>query len=101
MDWQELAQRIYALRPCDQTEVGIRSFALGAVYAAAMASKHGYPRQRVDYPAQFDSEVDAVASRMASGELPDDGLWLAGYYLNDAIFRIDVALNVSRAIGQG
>lgn len=61
---------------------------LGAVYSLIFAVANGY----VDRPTALDkSSIDSVITRandLASGHVRTDGKWIAGFYFNNALFRL-------------
>jgi hypothetical protein len=58
---------------------------LGAVYALIRA-KHEAFRDRPGRPIAI-KPVAPRAARIAAGDLKTDGLWIAGFYFNNALFR--------------
>ncbi len=58
---------------------------LGAVYALIRAKQEGF-RDRPGRPIAI-RPVAQRAARIAAGNLKTDGLWIAGFYFNNALFR--------------
>jgi hypothetical protein len=58
---------------------------LGAVYALIRAKQEGF-RDRPGRPIAI-KPVAQRATRIANGNLKTDGLWIAGFYFNNALFR--------------
>jgi hypothetical protein len=58
---------------------------LGAVYALIRATQEGF-RDRPGRPIAI-KPVAQRAARIAAGHLKRDGLWIAGFYFNNALFR--------------
>ena len=58
---------------------------LGAVYALIRAKQEGF-RDRPGRPIAI-KPVAQRAAKIAAGNLKTDGLWIAGFYFNNALFR--------------
>lgn len=58
---------------------------LGAVYALIRAKQQGF-RDRPGRPNAI-KPVQQRAAKIAKGDLKTDGLWIAGFYFNNALFR--------------
>jgi len=58
---------------------------LGAVYALIRAKQTGF-RDRPGRPIAINP-VRQRAAKIATGSLKTDGLWIAGFYFNNALFR--------------
>jgi hypothetical protein len=58
---------------------------LGAVYALIIAKRKNF-QDRPDRPINI-KPVAQRADRMAAGNVKTDGLWIAGFYFNNALFR--------------
>jgi hypothetical protein len=58
---------------------------LGAVYALIRSKQEGF-RDRPGRPIAI-RPVAQRAARIAAGNLKTDGLWIAGFYFNNALFR--------------
>lgn len=60
---------------------------LGAVYSLMLAKHYDYSER----PKGSPPEIQAVINRakdMAAGKVRTDGKWTAGFYLNNALFRV-------------
>lgn len=86
-----LATRISSLSPRNQDEGVLRNFTFGAIYAVGKATTLEYPSQMKDRRKwrAISNEITYLGTAMAKGKLPEKGNWLTGFYLNDAVFRID------------
>lgn len=58
---------------------------LGAVYALLQAKQHGFTNRTS--PIQI-SAVEKRAQKIAEGKIRLSGKWIAGFYFNNALFRI-------------
>jgi hypothetical protein len=58
---------------------------LGAVYALIQAKRHGFSDRTG--PIEI-AAVEKRAQRIAAGRVRTDGKWVAGFYFNNALFRI-------------
>jgi hypothetical protein len=58
---------------------------LGAVYALVLAKHHQF-QDRPDRPVLI-TPIAQRAARIAAGIVRTDGLWVAGFYFNNALFR--------------
>jgi hypothetical protein len=58
---------------------------LGAIYALIRAKKKNF-QDRPDRPIKI-KPVAQRAARIAAGDVKTDGLWIAGFYFNNALFR--------------
>jgi hypothetical protein len=58
---------------------------LGAVYALIIAKRKNF-QDRPDRPINI-KPVAQRAARIAAGNVKTDGLWIAGFYFNNALFR--------------
>lgn len=86
---EDISERIAQLNPSNASELALLGYILGAVYSlrkVIQISKSDYIDEHVN--SEFGNTVRDVALRMAKEEEvhPD---WLAGYYFNSAIHRID------------
>lgn len=59
---------------------------LGAVYALIIAKRKNF-QDRPDRPINI-KPVAQRAARIAAGNVKTDGLWIAGFYFNNALFRM-------------
>ena len=87
----------------DPRHSSLYNFALGAIYSLARAEQLGYPRQS-QKPGRVwrrMEEAKEMALRMLGEDRPpEQGEWLAGFYFNDAIFRLDLAFeHILRYVG--
>ena len=58
---------------------------LGAIYALTCAKKKHF-QDRPGHPIKI-KPVAQRAARIAAGDVKTDGLWIAGFYFNNALFR--------------
>src|SRR5690348_1933311 len=89
-----IAGRLAHLSPRSGQQSTPLNFAVGALWALAEAHKLGYPSLRVTQSRGMRMWGKAKGICLAmnrGGDLPTHGEWLAGYYFNDGIIRIDVA----------
>jgi hypothetical protein len=85
----ELAGRLAELRTVESEDLGLISVAVGAVYAVKAAAKSGYSGRSSHRTQQ--GHVRKVAEALARGETPQTDVYLAGYYFNDSLLRLDIA----------
>jgi len=85
----ELANRLAALSPRNAEDVGFMSVTVGAIYALRSALWSGY----VGRPSHqtLRGHVDKAAAALARSVRPATKTYLAGYYFNDALLRLDIA----------
>lgn len=87
----------------DPLQSSLYNFALGAIYSLARAEQLGYPRQsqEPDWVWRRMEEAKGLVLRMlVDGQPPEQGEWLAGFYFNDAIVRLDLAFeHILRYVG--
>ena len=89
---RKLAGRLSALSPRNDQQLGIVAFTFGVIYSAAKAVELQYPKTRREEAAHA-KEVTALAAQFAErGELPEVGRWLGGYFFNNTVLRLDIAL---------
>ena len=69
--------------------MGLISVAVGVIYAITSAVKLGYSGQRSRRTQQV--HVRKAAEALARGETPETSVYLAGYYFNDSLLRLDIA----------
>src|SRR5262245_25396983 len=86
------AGRLCSLRPSSDGQVSVLTFAAGALYSSAQAVSLTHIQRVPDQSHWQDRyvQVSVQLERMASGALPETDQWLAGVYMNNALFRIDV-----------
>lgn len=87
----------------DPRQSSLYNLALGAIYSLARAEQLGYPRQSPE-PGRVWRRLDEVREMilrmLVEDRPPQQGEWLAGFYFNDAILRLDLAFeHVLRYIG--
>jgi hypothetical protein len=82
-----LANRMRTLRRENDQERGIYSFTLAALYAVSKALDLGVSRRRTS---RLPDE-EPILAQLEEGRVPCSGNWLAGYYYNDALLRVDIA----------
>ncbi|NGZ04283.1 MAG: hypothetical protein CV090_14680 [Nitrospira sp. WS238] len=87
----------------DPRQSSLYNFALGAVYSLARAEQLGYPRQSQE-PGRVWRRIEEtkglVLRMLVDGQPPEQGEWLAGFYFNDAIVRLDLAFeHILRYVG--
>jgi hypothetical protein len=98
-DIDKTAAKAAQLTASNIAEKALVSFLVGAIYAVRRASKWPFFNQNLDQSTFADKWYDdarKLAVRMSKGyRLPCRGNWLAGYFLNDVMFRIDVGFERS------
>lgn len=87
----------------DPWQSSLYNFALGAIYSLARAEQLGYPRQSQE-PGRvwqrMDEAMETVLRMLGEDRPPQQGEWLAGFYFNDAILRLDLAFeHILRYVG--
>lgn len=98
---KDLGERVSRIDPRNPAERTLYNFAFGALYALGRAVKLRYveqthresasPANELRVSKQRAEEVQKLARILADqDELPTQGDWLAGYYYNDALLRVDV-----------
>ena len=77
----------------DPDELGLQSFTFGALYSLERARELGYTK-RTWRPTRMDERYqelrDQAAGIAENHGLPSEGKWLAEYYFNNAVWRVDV-----------
>src|SRR5262245_31527055 len=92
---ESLAERLVQLSPRRSDEGDLVSVALGAVYALKRAVELDYS----DRDITSWSDTQKAGRIIGQGRALASGRYMAGYYFNDAILRLDVAYeNVLRFI---
>jgi hypothetical protein len=61
---------------------------LGAVYSLIYAKSHGYEDRHQSLGSNDIQAVVVRATDMSSGKVRTEGKWTAGFYFNNALFRI-------------
>ncbi len=92
-----------AVSRSDPRHSSLYNFALGAIYSLARAEQLGYPQQSQE-PGRvwrrMEEAKELVLRMLGEDRPPDQGDWLAGYYFNDAILRLDLAFeHILRYVG--
>lgn len=102
---KQLAELLRLVQPKIPAECTLCNFAFGALYAFSKAVSLEYlaqydeeisPSPSIPVSRQRATEVSQLAANLAKENvplgmaLPTSGKWLAGYYYNDALLRIDV-----------
>ncbi|MGE3151997.1 MAG: hypothetical protein AB7G48_11535 [Nitrospiraceae bacterium] len=87
----------------DPRHSSLYNFALGAIYSLARAEQLGYPRQSQE-PGRvwrrMEEAKEMVLGMLVEDRPPQQGEWLAGFYFNDAILRLDLAFeHILRYVG--
>ena len=87
----------------DPRHSSLYNFALGAIYSLARAEQLGYPRQSQE-PGRvwrrMEEAKELVLRMLVDDQPPEQGEWLAGFYFNDAIVRLDLAFeHILRYVG--
>jgi hypothetical protein len=92
-----LALRLAALKLTHSENLGLVSITIGAIYALDTATRtYGYEPQSRRTQA---THVQKALAALADGRAPLTCVYLAGYYFNDALLRVDIAFeNVLRRI---
>jgi hypothetical protein len=85
----ELAGRLAQLRTAESQDLGLISVAVGAIYAVKSAVKLGYSGLRSTRTQQV--HVRKAAEALGRGGTPRTSVYLAGYYFNDSLLRLDIA----------
>lgn len=85
----ELAGRLAQLRTAESQDLGLISVAVGAIYAVKSAVKWGYSGLRSTRTQQV--HVRKAAEALGRGGTPRTSVYLAGYYFNDSLLRLDIA----------
>jgi len=93
----------WRLDPSDARQSCLYNFVLGAIYSLARAEELGYPHQPQEPGRVWRRMEEAemlVARMLVEDRTPERGEWLAGYYFNDAIIRLDLAFeHILRYVG--
>lgn len=102
---KQLAEQLRDVQPKNAASYTLCNFAFGALYAFGRAVSLEYlvqydeevsPSPSISVSRQRATEVSHLAADLAKEDvplgkaLPTSGRWLAGYYYNDALLRIDV-----------
>ena len=89
---RQAALELGRLHAATEEETGICGLLLGALYALHQADRFGY-RDRTRSPLRMDypEELASLAARIGVGEVPTEGQWLAGFFLNSALLRLQPA----------
>jgi hypothetical protein len=102
---KQLAEQLRRVQPEIAAECTLYNFAFGVLYAFGRAVSLEYLTQygeelshspSIPVSKQRATEVSQLAANLASenvplgNALPASGKWLAGYYYNDALLRVDV-----------
>ena len=89
-----IASRLQALNPNSSQQTTPMNFAVGALYALRRAHELGYvSKNDLGRGLRMWSEAKQICQALEGiGTIPEAGAWLAGYFFNDGIIRISVAL---------
>ncbi|OGW65609.1 MAG: hypothetical protein A3H49_03215 [Nitrospirae bacterium RIFCSPLOWO2_02_FULL_62_14] len=90
----EMASQLSQMTPKGVEQETFYNFAFGALHALARAEELGYRNQNkaLGKSARRSAVVKKLAARIAKrGITISRGEWLAGYYYNDALLRMDIA----------
>ena len=102
----KLADKFLSLQnPRDHPEeLGLQTFTLGALYSLERARKLVYSRAtwRPTRMRERHQEIRSHATCIAAAaEPPSDGKWLAEYYFNNSVWRVDVGFErVAKLVGR-
>jgi hypothetical protein len=89
------AERISLMTPKRGDQEVIYNFLFGALHALAQAEKLNYSEASIETgkSKRRTQEVRQLATEMAKkNSLRTQGKWLAGYFFNDAIFRLGICV---------
>ncbi len=89
-----MASQFERMRPTNVEQETYCNFAFGALHALARSEELGYRHhnRQQGKSTRRATAVGKIAARMAKrGVTAGRGEWLAGYYYNDALFRMDIA----------
>jgi hypothetical protein len=89
----ELAGRIAALLNSSRIQSCVSMLAslddlLGAVYSLIYARNHGYDERQQSLSPKDIQAVHIRAADMSAGKVRTEGKWTAGFYFNNALFRL-------------
>lgn len=87
----------------DPRQSSLYNFTLGAIYSLARAEELGYPGQSQESGRvwrRMDEAKEMALRMLGEDQPPERGEWLAGFYFNDAIVRLDLAFeHILRCVG--
>jgi len=84
-------QEVAALTTSDEVLVGIKGLLVGAAFSLKKAHELGFSGN-VDV--RYFDELDETARQIATGNLPEQGAWIAGFYFNSALLRFAAAYHI-------
>jgi len=86
-----ISKRISLLKPTNTTELSLLSLFIGALYGLNKSITLNYTnRTGENLPPNYIDELKIVASQLAGGKVVDIQEWLAGFYHNSALHRLNV-----------
>lgn len=89
-DFERIAVGLANFHCSSSEDCALRGLALGALYALRRASELGYTdRTGAKLPIEYADELAAVAHDLTTGPEVTNLAWLAAFYFNSAIMRLD------------
>jgi hypothetical protein len=79
----------------DKVIMGLKGLLTGIAYSIIKSEEYGYSHE---IRPSHSKKVSEAAIDICSGKTPEDRKWIAGYYFNDAIYRIAAVYDVSLRI---
>ena len=92
-DIKILASKYSKLKsPSDAEETGLHTYTIGVLHSYARLKELNYDESKWsrDWEERY-AEVKSITIDMCDGKLKDSGQWLAEYYFNNLVQRLDVA----------
>lgn len=79
--------------PSDEEDLGLHTFTMGAIYSYARLNELNYDEQtwgNRDWNKRYE-EVNKITKYLSEGKINRSSQWLAEYYYNNLVHRLDVA----------
>jgi enoyl-CoA hydratase/carnithine racemase len=88
---ESYSQEVAALATSQDVLIGIKGLLVGAALSLKKAHELGFV-DNVDV--RYAEELDETARQIATGNVPEQGAWLAGFYFNSALLRFAAAYHI-------
>lgn len=88
---ESYSQEVAALATSEDVFIGIKGFLVGAAFSLKKAQELGF----IDNTdVRYSEELNEIARQIATGKLPEQGAWLAGFYFNSALLRFAATYHI-------
>jgi hypothetical protein len=90
-DIEAFSREIANVKTSDNVLLGVKGLLVGSAFSLMKAHQLGFS---ANVGCEYSDQLDRISQELVKGQLPEGGLWLAGFFFNSALMRIAAGYHI-------